>query len=70
MAQLSILSWVSLGVALGGAIVGARFGLLGILCGMQAAWLILAAAGTWLAIRSFKDRFGTFITGPAIAEKI
>jgi len=57
MAQLSMLSWISLGVALLGAIIGRTYGLLGILCGMQVAWLILAAAGTWLAKVSFRERF-------------
>jgi hypothetical protein len=57
MAQLSLVSWVSLAIALGGALVGRAYGLLGILCGMQVAWLTLAAAGTWLALRSFKERF-------------
>jgi O-antigen/teichoic acid export membrane protein len=57
MAQLSVASWVSLAVALAGAIGGSAFGLFGILCGMQAAWLTLAAAGTWLALRSFNERF-------------
>jgi hypothetical protein len=58
MAQLSLVSWISLAIALAGAIGGRGYGLLGILCGMQLAWLTLAAAGTWLALRSFSERFG------------
>jgi O-antigen/teichoic acid export membrane protein len=58
MAQLSLVSCVSLAIALAGAVGGRSYGLLGILCGMLVAWLALAAAGTWLALRSFKDRFG------------
>jgi O-antigen/teichoic acid export membrane protein len=57
MAQLSVASWVSLGVALAGALIGSAHGLFGILCGMQAAWLVLAAAGTWIARLSFSERF-------------
>jgi O-antigen/teichoic acid export membrane protein len=58
MAQLSLVSWLSLAIAFAGAIGGRAYGLLGILCGMQLAWLTLAAAGTWLAVRSFKEHFG------------
>jgi O-antigen/teichoic acid export membrane protein len=68
MAQLSLVSWVSLVIALIGAIVGRNYGLVGILCGMQLAWSILAAAGTWLAIGSFKDRFGQVHAAPVVAE--
>jgi O-antigen/teichoic acid export membrane protein len=57
MAQLSLVSWISLAIALAGAIGGRAYGLLGILCGMQLAWLTLAGAGTWLALRSFRERF-------------
>jgi O-antigen/teichoic acid export membrane protein len=57
MAQLSAVSWLSLAIALAGAIGGRGYGLFGILCGMLVAWLTLAGAGTWLALRSFKDRF-------------
>ena len=58
MAQLSLVSWISLAIALAGAIGGQTYGLLGILCGMQLAWLTLAGAGTWLALHSFKEHFG------------
>lgn len=58
MAQLSLVSWISLAIALAGAIGGRTYGLLGILCGMQLAWLTLAGAGTWLALHSFKEHFG------------
>jgi O-antigen/teichoic acid export membrane protein len=57
LAQLSAISWVSLGVALIGVIIGARYGLQGVLYGTLAAWIVLAAGGTWLALISFAERF-------------
>jgi hypothetical protein len=58
LAQLSAVSWVSLGTALIGVIVGSVYGLLGVLYGTLAAWMVLAAGGTWLALISFRERFG------------
>jgi hypothetical protein len=57
LAQLSAISWVSLGVALIGVIIGSRYGLQGVLYGTLAAWIVLAAGGTWLALISFAERF-------------
>jgi hypothetical protein len=57
MAQLSAISWISLAVALGGAIIGSAYGLVGVLYGTLTAWVVLAAGGTWLAHVSFRERF-------------
>lgn len=57
MAQLSAISWISLAVALGGAIIGSAYGLVGVLYGTLTAWVVLAAGGTWLAQVSFRERF-------------
>ena len=57
LAQLSVVGWVSLGVAMVGVVYGSRFGLIGVLYGTLAAWLVLAAGGTWLARLSFRERF-------------
>jgi O-antigen/teichoic acid export membrane protein len=67
MAQLSLVSWASLALALAGAILGRGYGLLGILCGMQVAWLTLAGVGTWLAVSSFRERFGMVAAVAAVA---
>jgi hypothetical protein len=57
MATISILAWVCLAVAAGAMVVGARFGLIGILYGVGVAWVLLAAGGSYLAIVSFRARF-------------
>lgn len=57
--SVSLLTWVSIGMAAVAAVVGARFGLLGILYGVGAAWLLLASGATWMAVRSFRSRFGS-----------
>jgi O-antigen/teichoic acid export membrane protein len=59
MAIISALAWVCLAVAAGAMVLGARFGLLGILYGVGSAWVLLAAGGTYLAVVSLRVRFGT-----------
>lgn len=59
LAQLSVVSWVSLAVALVGVVIGSSYGLLGVLYGTLAAWVVLAAGGTWLALISFRERFAS-----------
>lgn len=54
----SVLTWISIGLAIGGAVLGARFGLIGILYGVGVAWLLLACGASYLAMRSFLERFG------------
>ena len=57
--MVSALTWVCIGFAIAGAVLGARSGLIGILYGVGAAWLLLAGGATFLAVRSFRARFGT-----------
>ena len=57
LAQLSIVGWISLACAVVGVVLGSRNGLLGVLYGTLAAWVLLAGAGTWLAVRSLQERF-------------
>jgi O-antigen/teichoic acid export membrane protein len=57
MATISILAWICLAVAAGAMVVGARYGLIGILYGVGVAWVLLAAGGSYLAIVSFRARF-------------
>jgi O-antigen/teichoic acid export membrane protein len=57
MARMSALAWVSLAVAAGGAVIGSRNGLVGILCGVLVAWVVLAASGSALAHASYQRRF-------------
>ncbi len=58
MATISILAWICLVVAAGAMIIGARYGLLGILYGVGSAWALLAAGGSYLAVASLRARFG------------
>jgi O-antigen/teichoic acid export membrane protein len=58
LAVISVSTWISLVVAGIAAVIGARYGLLGILYGVGAAWLVQAATGTVLARISFRSRFG------------
>ena len=57
--SISVLTWMCLMVAAAAVVFGSRYGLVGILYGVGAAWGVLAAAGTYLAIASFRSRFGT-----------
>jgi hypothetical protein len=57
LAQLSAVGWLALAVAIVGVVVGGRYGLIGVLYGTLAAWLVLAAGGTWLARLSLRERF-------------
>jgi len=57
LATISVLGWLCVAVAIGGVIVGSRFGLVGILYGVGAAWALLAASGGYLATHCFRARF-------------
>ena len=57
MATISVLAWICLGVAAAAMLVGARYGLLGILYGVGSAWALLAAGGSYLAVISLRARF-------------
>jgi O-antigen/teichoic acid export membrane protein len=57
LVAISILAWVCLAIAAGAMVIGARYGLLGILYGVGIAWILFAAGGTYLAIVSFRARF-------------
>jgi PST family polysaccharide transporter len=54
---ISILAWICLVVAGAAMVYGSRYGLVGILCGVGAAWVLLTVGGTYLAVRSFRARF-------------
>jgi len=58
LVSVSVLAWISIGIAMAGAAFGARYGLIGILYGVGAAWLLLAGGASLLAVRSFRLRFG------------
>jgi hypothetical protein len=57
MAFISVLAWICLAIAAGAMVVGARYGLLGILYGVGSAWVLLAAGGSYLAVISLRARF-------------
>jgi hypothetical protein len=57
LARISAIGWTSLGVAIIGAILGSRAGLVGILSGALLGWITLCGGGCVLAIKSFRQRF-------------
>jgi O-antigen/teichoic acid export membrane protein len=57
MAIISVLAWVCLAMAAGAMVIGARYGLLGILYGVGSAWVLLAIGGSYLAVVSLRARF-------------
>ena len=57
MAIISVLAWVCLAIAAGAMVIGARYGLLGILYGVGSAWALLAIGGSYLAVVSLRARF-------------
>ena len=65
MGQISVFGWLCLAVAVVGVLFGSRFGLVGILYGVGAAWALLAAGGSYLAVLSFRARFGASMSAGA-----
>jgi O-antigen/teichoic acid export membrane protein len=57
MAIISALAWICLAIAAGAMLIGARYGLLGIIYGVGSAWVLLAAGGSYLAVISLRARF-------------
>jgi hypothetical protein len=57
MAIISVLAWICLAIAAAAMVIGARYGLIGILYGVGSAWVLLAAGGTYLAVVSLRARF-------------
>lgn len=64
LARISAMGWVSLGVAIVGAIIGSRAGLVGIVAAALLGWLTLCASGCVLAIKSFHQRFAVPVAHP------
>ncbi|HEY6455102.1 MAG TPA: hypothetical protein VIY90_07430 [Steroidobacteraceae bacterium] len=57
LAQISVLGWISLCVAVGAATLGSRYGLVGILCGTLCGWLTLCAGGCVIGMHCFSRRY-------------
>ena len=57
MAIISVLAWLCLAIAAGTMVIGARYGLLGILYGVGSPWALLAAGGSYVAVVSLRARF-------------
>ncbi len=57
MTIISVLAWICIAIAAGAVVIGARFGLLGILYGVGSAWALLAAGGSCVAVVSLRARF-------------
>jgi O-antigen/teichoic acid export membrane protein len=49
LVQLSVIGWIAIGVSVAGAVVGARWGLAGLVYGVGFGWLFRAIAIMWLA---------------------
>ncbi|HVE78262.1 MAG TPA: hypothetical protein VNA89_05355 [Gemmatimonadaceae bacterium] len=56
LAQLSVLGWVSVGVAVGAAVYGARWGLAGVVYGVGLGWLTRALAEGYIGALHLRDR--------------
>ena len=54
LAGLGAIAWVAAALGLGGAWLGVRWGLTGLVYGAGIGWLFRAAASTWLAARSLQ----------------
>jgi O-antigen/teichoic acid export membrane protein len=57
LARISALGWIGLVVAITGAIIGSRHGLVGIVFGTLLGWITLSAGGAVIAVHSFRKRF-------------
>ncbi|MGO8830737.1 MAG: oligosaccharide flippase family protein [Steroidobacteraceae bacterium] len=57
MLIISVLAWICLAIAAGAMVIGARYGLLGIVYSVGSAWVLLAAGGSYLAVVSLRRRF-------------
>jgi O-antigen/teichoic acid export membrane protein len=57
MAIISVLAWICLAIAAAAVVIGARYGLIGILYAVGSAWVLLAVGGTYLAVVSLRARF-------------
>jgi O-antigen/teichoic acid export membrane protein len=49
LALLNVLGWLALGVGIGGAVIGAHWGLVGVVYGSGLGWLSKAVGAAWLA---------------------
>ena len=49
LALLNMLGWLAIGVGIGGTVLGARWGLVGVVYGGGLGWMSKAVAGAWLA---------------------
>ncbi len=68
LAVLSGIAWASVGVGLVGTWIGAQWGLVGLLYGVGAGWLLRAVACSWLAARCLRAvSGGTQLTEPLAA---
>ena len=64
LATLNWLGWLSVVVALLGGIVGARWGLAGLIYGVGLGWLMRGLAGTYLTLRHLKLPESIPVTAP------
>ena len=61
LARISALGWLGLLVGIGAAVVGSRFGLVGIVGGTFCGWLTLVTGGMLIALKSYRARFAALL---------
>ena len=54
LSAVSLLGWVAVGIAVLGAIAGARWGLPGVIYGVGLGWLVRASTGLYLTARHLR----------------
>jgi O-antigen/teichoic acid export membrane protein len=54
LSLVSVLGWIAVGIAVVGAVAGARWGLPGVIYGVGVGWLVRASAGLYLASRHLR----------------
>jgi O-antigen/teichoic acid export membrane protein len=59
LALISVMSWSAVAVAAAGAVLGARWGLFGVVLGLGASWVVLASGSSLLAVRALATRRAT-----------
>ncbi len=55
LAMLNALGWVSVGIAVLGAVIGARWGLAGVIYGVAVGWILRTAASTYITARHLRE---------------
>jgi O-antigen/teichoic acid export membrane protein len=63
---VNLVGWVSVAIALIAAVVGARWGLAGVIYGVALGWIVRSAAAAWVAARHLRLPATDQVAEPAI----